>query len=125
MGPGLLIFAVSVGLLYAQAPVISHHAFDTEFDEKDRITLTGTLTKMEWVNPHGWIYMDVKGPDGRVAKWAIETGAPAALERRGLRRNDFRVGMEIIVDGHRAKKKAGIAAGRIVRLMDGTELFLR
>ena len=121
----LFVLVVCVGLLVSRAPVFAHHAFDTEFDEKDRITLKGTLTKIEWVNPHGWIYMDVKGPAGKVAKWAIETGAPAALLRRGLRKDDFRVGMEIIVDGYRAKTKAATAAGRIVRLPDGTELFLR
>jgi hypothetical protein len=119
------VLVVCAGLLLSRAPVYAHHAFDTEFDEKDRITLKGTLTKMEWVNPHGWIYMSVKGPDGKLANWAIETGAPAALLRRGLRKNDFRVGMQIIVDGYRAKNKAATAAGRIVRLMDGTELFLR
>ena len=119
------MLVVCVGLLYSLVPVLAHHAFDTEFDEKDRITLKGTLTKMEWMNPHSWIFMDVKGPDGKLAKWAIETGAPAALVRRGLRLSDFRVGMEITVDGYRAKKKVATAAGRIVRLMDGTELFLR
>ena len=119
------VLVVCVGLLLSRVPVFAHHAFDTEFDENDRITLKGTLTKVEWFNPHGWIYMNVKGPDGKLANWAIETGAPAALLRRGLRKNDFRVGMEIVVDGYRAKKKAATAAGRIVRLMDGTELFLR
>ena len=121
----LFELAVCVGLLVCGVPVLAHHAFDTEFDEKDRISLKGTLTKMEWVNPHGWIYMTVKGPDGKVANWAIETGAPAALLRRGLKKNDFRVGTEIVVDGYRAKKRAATAAGRIVRLPDGTELFLR
>jgi len=119
------VLAVCAGLLNAPVPLVAHHSFDTEFDEKDRITLKGTLTRVEWVNPHGWIYMDVKGPDGTLANWAIETGSPAVLLRRGLRQNDFRVGTEITVDGYRAKKKAATAAGRIVRLMDGTELFLR
>ena len=117
---------VCVGLLLlSRMPAFAHHAFDADFDEKDRITLEGTLTKIEWMNPHGWIYVDVKGPDGRVTNWAIETGAPAVLVRRGLRKDDFRVGMEIIVDGYRARKKAATAAGRVVRLPDGTELFLR
>ena len=121
----LFVLVVCVGLLVSRVPVFAHHAFDTVFDEKDRITLKGTLTKMEWVNPHGWNHMNVKGPDGKVANWAIETGAPAALLRRGLRKNDFGVGTEIIVDGYRAKRKAATVAGRIVKLPDGTELFLR
>lgn len=121
----LFVLVVCVGLLSCRVPGVAHHAFDAEFDEKDRITLKGTLTKMEWVNPHGWIYVTVKGPDGKIANWAIETGAPAALLARGLRKSDFRVGMEIVVDGYRAKRKAATLAGRIVRLPDGTELFLR
>ena len=92
------VLVVCVGLLLSRALVFAHHAFDTEFDEKDRITLKGTLTKMEWVNPHGWIYMSVKGPDGKLANWAIETGPPAALLRRGLKKDDFRVGMQLTVD---------------------------
>jgi len=106
-------------------PVLAHHSFDAEFNEKDRITLKGTLTRMEWVNPHCWIYMDVKGPGGKVSVWAVETAAPMVLLSRGLRKDDFRVGMELIVDGYRAKTKAATASGRIVRLMNGTELFLR
>ena len=121
----LFVLAVCVGLLVSRAPVFAHHAFVPEFDEQNRITLKGTLTKMEWVNPHGWIHLNVKGPDGKVATWAVETGAPAALLRRGLRKSDFRVGTEIIVDGYRARTKAATAVGRIVRLPDGTELFLR
>ena len=116
---------VCAGLLGSQVPAFTHHAFDTEFDEKDRITLKGTLSKVEWVNPHCWIYIDVKGPDGTLATWAIETGSPATLLRRGLKQDDLRVGSEITVDGYRAKKKAETGAGRILRLMDGTELFLR
>lgn len=125
MKAGLFALVVCAGLLNQEVPAYTHHAFDTEFDEIDRITLKGTLSKVEWVNPHCWIYIDVKGPDGRLANWAIETGSPATLLRRGLRQDDFRVGTEITVDGYRAKKKAETAAGRILRLMDGTELFLR
>ena len=121
----LFVLVVCVGLFVCRVPLFAHHAFDTEFDEKDRITLKGTLTKMEWVNPHGWIHMSVKGSDGKLTNWAIETAAPAALLRRGFRKNDFRVGMQLTIDGYRARNKTATAAGRIVRLMDGTELFLR
>lgn len=121
----LFVLVVCVGLLLSRVPVFAHHAFVPEFDQKDRITLKGTITKMEWVNPHGWIHMNVKGPDGKVANWAVETGAPAVLLARGLTKNDFRVGMQIIVEGSRARDKAATVAGRILRLPDGTELFLR
>jgi hypothetical protein len=121
----LFVLIVGAGLLLCRTPVFGHHAFDADFDERDRITLKGTLTKVEWINPHGWIHLDVKGPGGEVANWAIETGAPATLLRRGVRKNDFRVGMEISVDGYRAKKKAATIAGRRITLPDGTELFLR
>jgi hypothetical protein len=105
--------------------MFAHHALNAEFDEKDRVTLKGTVTKMEWVNPHGRIYIDVKGLDGRIANWAIETAAPAVLLGRGVRKDDFRIGVQVIVDAYRSKNKATTAAGRIVRLPDGTELFLR
>lgn len=121
----LFVLVVCVGLLLSRVPVVAHHSFAADYDERDRITLKGTLTKMAWVNPHAWIYLDVKGPDGKVANWAIETGAPEVLLRRGLRKADFRAGIEIIVDGHRARDKAATVAGRIVTLPDGTELFVR
>ena len=121
----LFVLFVCVGLMNPRLPVFAHHSFDAEFNEKDRITLKGTLTRMEWVNPHCWIYMDVKGPGGKISVWAVETAAPMVLLSRGLRKDDFRVGMELTVDGYRAKAKAATVAGRIVRLTNGTELFLR
>lgn len=121
----LFVLFVCAGLMDPRLPVLAHHSFDAEFNETDRITLKGTLTKMEWMNPHCWIYLDVKGPGGKVSVWAVETGAPMVLLSRGLRKDDFRVGMELVIDGYRAKTKAATAAGRIVTLTDGTELFLR
>jgi hypothetical protein len=85
----LSLAVVGVGLILAAAPAFAHHSFAAEFDEKQPITLTGTLTKMEWVNPHGWIYVDVKGPDGQVKNWAVEAVAPNTLLRRGLRKKTF------------------------------------
>ena len=76
-------------LLLAALPVQAHHSFAAEFDEKQPVTLRGTLTKMEWFNPHGWIYIDVKEPDGKVTNWGIEAGSPTTLLRRGLRKTDF------------------------------------
>jgi hypothetical protein len=120
----LSVVVLAAGMLLAAAPVLAHHSFAAEFDEKQPITLRGTLTKMEWVNPHGWIYMDVKGADGKVVNWAVESGAPNALLRRGLRKTDFPPGIEIIVEGYRAKNGSLTANGRTVKLTDGRNFFM-
>ena len=121
-----LLLMLAGGLLVAAAtvPVQAHHSFAAEFDINQPITLRGTLTKMEWVNPHGWIYIDVKDSDGKVENWAIEAGGPTALLRRGLRKTDFPVGIEVVVEGFRAKSGAPKANGRSVTLADGRNFFL-
>jgi hypothetical protein len=120
----LAALALSAGLIVTAAPVLAHHSFAAEFDEKQPITLTGALTKMDWVNPHGWIYIDVKTADGKVESWAIESGAPNALLRRGLRRTDFPVGVKVIVKGFRAKNGTPTANGQSVTFEDGRNFFL-
>ena len=102
----------------------AHHAFAAEFDGTRPVTLKGTVTKMEWVNPHAWLYMDVKGQDGKVVNWAIEGGAPNALLRLGWNRNSVPAGIEVIVDGFRAKDGSNRANGRQVTLPDGKKLFI-
>jgi Family of unknown function (DUF6152) len=102
----------------------AHHSFASEFDVNKPVTLHGTLTRMEWVNPHGWIYVDVRGADGKVVNWAIEAGGPNALLRRGLRKTDFPIGSDVVVKGFLAKNGTPTANGRTVTLADGRDFFL-
>ena len=119
-----MMVVVGVALLSGSVPLRAHHSFAAEFDEKQPVTLQGTLTKMEWTNPHGWIYVDVKGPDGKIVNWAIEAGAPNALLRRGLRLTDFPIGSELVVEGYRSKNGSPTANGKTVKFTDGRNFFL-
>jgi hypothetical protein len=118
-----LLFIVG-GVFLAALSARAHHSFSAEFDINQPITLTGVLTKMEWVNPHGWIYIDVKQPDGKVVNWAIEAGGPTQLLRRGLRKTDFPAGIEVTVEGFRARTGEPKANGRSVTMKDGKNFFL-
>ena len=120
----LSVTVLVVGLLLAAAPLAAHHAFAAEFDASQPVTLNGTLTRMEWVNPHGWFYVDVRGPDGKVVNWAIEAGAPNTLLKRGLRKTDFPPGLEVVITGYRAKNGTPTANGRSVTLADGRNFFM-
>ena len=120
----LLAAALAVGLCWATAPALAHHSFAAEFDASKEVTLKGTLTKLEWVNPHGWLHIDVKGPDGKVESWAVEAGGAAALMRAGVRRTDFTLGVELTVQGYLAKNDTKTVAGREVKTADGRNFFV-
>jgi hypothetical protein len=111
-------------VLLAAAPVWAHHAFAAEFDGKTPVKLQGTVTKMEWINPHAWIHIDVKDKDGKVTNWMVECGTPNTLLRRGVNKNSVTAGMEIVVDGYQAKDGSNKANGRDVTFADGRKVFL-
>jgi hypothetical protein len=106
------------------APLAAHHSFAGEFDVDKPIKLQGTVTRVEWINPHAWIHIDVKRPDGTVEAWAIEGGTPNTLYRRGITRDSVKAGMVINVDGYLARDGSKKANGRDITLPDGRKLFL-
>ena len=118
-----IIFAAGA-LLLAAAPVWAHHAFSAEFDTEKPVKFKGTVTKMEWINPHAWIHIDVKGEDGKVTEWMIEAAAPNSLLRRGWTKNSLPVGTEIVVEGFQAKDSANRANGSVITFTDGRKLFI-
>jgi Family of unknown function (DUF6152) len=118
-----VVIAVAALLLQA-APVFAHHVFAAEFDAKKPVKLRGTVTRMEWINPHAWIHVDVMGPDGKVVSWMIEAGTPNTLFRRGFTKTSLAVGTEILVDGYQSKDGSNRANGRDVTFSDGRKLFL-
>ncbi|MDP6374328.1 MAG: DUF6152 family protein [Pseudomonadales bacterium] len=113
------------GLLVAVAPQTNaHHAFGAEFDPNRPLLLRGPVTKVEWVNPHAWIHMEITDEGGNTESWMVEGGTPNTLLRRGLTRNSLKPGTVIIVDGYQSKDRSKRANGRDVTFTDGTKIFM-
>jgi len=119
-----LVLALAGISFLATVPVWAHHSFAAEFDAGKPVKLTGTVTEMEWINPHSWIHMDVKGPDGKVTNWMIEGGSPNALLRRGFTKDSLPAGSVVVVEGYQAKDGSSRANGRDITFADGRKLFL-
>ena len=118
VGVGILAVAMGRG-------AAAHHSWTSEFSEDKPIVLRGVLTKIELVNPHGWLWLDVKNPDGTITNWGIESGAPNGLIRNGITKNTLKIGEELIVHGYRARDDGNLAAGvSYTRAVDGKEFFL-
>jgi hypothetical protein len=111
------------GLLAASFSASAHHAFAAEYDADKPISLNGKLTKVEWINPHGYVHVDIKDKAGKTADWLIEFGAPNSLLRKGFRKTDFPVGSDVVVKGYQAKNGANVAAASTVVLPDGRSFY--
>jgi hypothetical protein len=113
----------AMAMILASIPILAHHAFTAEFDANQPIKLRGTVAKLELINPHSWIHIDVKNSDGTTTRWMIEGGTPNTLLRRGITKSSLPIGSEILVDGYRAKDGSPRANGRDVTFPDGRKIF--
>ena len=120
-----IILAAAVSAIIIAEPAPGHHAFAAEFDANQPVHFTGVVKRMQWTNPHAWIFVDVTSDDGTVEEWAIEAGTPVVLFRRGFTKDSLAPGTEIIIDGYRAKDGSRRANGRDLTFADGRTLFLR
>jgi Family of unknown function (DUF6152) len=119
-----LAVALGVGLMMTAASVLAHHAFSAEFDVNKPLTLKGTLVKWEMINPHSWFHIEVKDPNGEVVEWMVEGGSPNSLIRQGVTKATLQIGMELVIEGYRAKDASNTAVGRNFVLPDGKRLFV-
>ena len=119
-----LALAMVAAVVTATATTSAHHSFAAEFDATRPVKFQGTVIKMEWINPHPWIHIEVKGPDGKATVWMIETAAPNSLLRRGFNKNSLPAGSVITVEGYQARDGSNRANGRELAFADGRKLFL-
>jgi len=120
----LAVVIAAAALFAATVPAWAHHAFAAEFDAQKPVKFKATVSKMEWINPHAWIHVDVKGDDGKSTRWMVEAAAPNALLRRGWNKNSLLPGTEILVEGYQAKDGSNKANGSIITFTDGKKLFV-
>ena len=120
----VIVAGLALGVTGMAVSLSAHHAFAAEFDAKKPVHFTGTVTRMEWTNPHVWIHMDVKKPDGSVENWAFEAGTPNVLFRRGFTKESLKPGTQVTVDGYQAKNGLKRGNGRDLTFTDGRKLFL-
>ncbi|HEY3158023.1 MAG TPA: DUF6152 family protein [Vicinamibacterales bacterium] len=118
-----LLAAMAGLLLGAAVPALAHHAFSAEFDQSKPVKVSGEITKLEWTNPHAWIFIDSKGADGKVVPWRFEMGAPNALLRAGWSKNDIKAGTQVTISGFLARSGGSVGNAFQVRLPDGRDLF--
>jgi hypothetical protein len=121
--PRYAVIGAVLGVFMAALPATAHHAFSSEFDSTKPVSLRGKITKMEWINPHSWIHLEVTNDDGSVESWMIEAGPPGVLVRRGWTRDSVQPGTEVLVEGYQARDGSQRANGRDVTFPDGQRLF--
>ncbi len=120
----VILAAMVVAVALAAVPVVAHHAFSAEFDADRPLHLEGIVVKMEWINPHAWLHIEVTNDDGSKTVWMVEGGTPNTLLRRGFSRNSLEPGIEVIVDGYQSKDGSNKGNGRDLTYRDGRKLFM-
>lgn len=115
---------VAAALLLAASAASAHHAYTAEFDTQKPVKLTGVLTRVEWANPHIWIYLDVKDDKGNVTNWGFSASPPGMLTRRGITRDSLKIGETLTISGHRARDGSNNASGNIVKFADGRDALI-